>query len=69
MDRLTAGEILVADGAIGTMLFERGLEPGQPPESMNLTHADVLEAVAREYLEAGADIIQTNTFGATRLKL
>ncbi len=69
LERLANGEVLVADGAIGTMLMERGLEPGQPPESFNLTHPDVLEGVAREYLESGADIIQTNTFGASRLKL
>ena len=69
LERLASGEVLVADGAIGTMLMARGLEPGQPPESFNLARVDVLEAVAREYLEAGADIIQTNTFGATRLKL
>lgn len=67
--RLARGDVLIADGAIGTMLMERGLEPGQPPESFNLVHTDVLEDVVREYLEAGADIIQTNTFGATRLKL
>jgi 5-methyltetrahydrofolate--homocysteine methyltransferase len=69
LQRLASGEVLVADGAIGTMLMERGLQPGQPPESFNLTHTDVLEDVARAYLEAGADIIQTNTFGANRLKL
>jgi len=69
LERLASGEVLVADGAIGTMLMARGLEPGQPPESFNLIRTDVLENVAREYLEAGADIIQTNTFGATRLKL
>lgn len=67
--RLAAGEVLVADGAIGTMLMERGLQPGQPPESFNLTRGDVLQEVAREYLDAGADIIQTNTFGASGLKL
>ncbi|UCF71229.1 MAG: homocysteine S-methyltransferase family protein [candidate division WOR-3 bacterium] len=69
LKRLANGEVLIADGAIGTMLMERGLEPGRPPESFNLTHPDVLEGVAREYLESGADIIQTNTFGGSRLKL
>jgi 5-methyltetrahydrofolate--homocysteine methyltransferase len=69
LDRIAAGEVLVADGAMGTMLMERGLATGSPPESFNLEQTDVLEEVAREYLHAGADIIQTNTFGASRLKL
>jgi 5-methyltetrahydrofolate--homocysteine methyltransferase len=67
--RLKNGEILIADGAMGTMLMERGLNPGEPPESYNLTHPEVLEDIAKLYLEAGADIIQTNTFGASPLKL
>jgi 5-methyltetrahydrofolate--homocysteine methyltransferase len=69
MSRLDCGEVLVADGAMGTMLMERGLELGQPPESFNLTRGDALQEVARAYLDAGADIIQTNTFGASGLKL
>jgi 5-methyltetrahydrofolate--homocysteine methyltransferase len=67
--RLATGVVLVADGAVGTMLMERGLQLGQPPESFNLTRDDVLREVARKYLDAGADIIQTNTFGASGLKL
>jgi 5-methyltetrahydrofolate--homocysteine methyltransferase len=69
MSRLAHGEVLVADGAMGTMLMDRGLESGQPPESFNLTHGDALQEIARAYLDAGADIIQTNTFGASGLKL
>lgn len=69
LDRLAQGEILVADGAVGTMLLERGLEAGDCPERMNLEQPEVLEEIARLYLEAGADIIQTNTFGASPLKL
>lgn len=68
-DRLAAGGVLVADGAMGTMLMERGLQPGGPPEAFNLDRLDALEEIAREYLNAGADIIQTNTFGGSRLKL
>jgi len=60
---------LVADGAMGTMLFERGLAPGACPEAFNLDHPDLLEEIATLYLEAGADIIQTNTFGGSPLKL
>ncbi len=69
LDRLHNGEILVADGAMGTMLFERGLESSECPEAFNLTRLDILEDIARLYLEAGADIIQTNTFGGSPLKL
>ncbi|NOQ21366.1 MAG: methionine synthase [Candidatus Aegiribacteria sp.] len=69
LERLKNGEILIADGAIGTMLFERGLKSGECPEAMNLSRLDVLEDIARLYLDAGADIIQSNTFGGSPLKL
>ncbi len=61
--------VLVLDGAMGTMLQERGLKPGRPPEEMNLTMPEVVTGVHREYREAGADIIVTNTFGGNRPKL
>lgn len=61
--------VIVADGAMGTMLFQRGLNPGECPERMNLDHPEVLEAIAGLYLDAGAEIIQTNTFGGSPLKL
>lgn len=69
MDRIRNGEVLLADGAIGTMLFLRGLAPGQCPEKTNLDRPDILEDIAQLYLDAGADMIQTNTFGASPLKL
>ena len=69
LERLRSGDVLVADGAMGTMLFQRGLQPGQCPESLNLTHPAVLEEIASLYLQAGADIVQTNTFGGSPLKL
>lgn len=61
--------VLVLDGAMGTMLQERGLKPGQSPEELNLTMPEVVAGVHREYLQAGADIIVANTFGGNRLKL
>ncbi len=61
--------VLVLDGAMGTMLQERGLKPGQSPEELNLLMPDVVAGVHREYLSAGADIIVTNTFGGSREKL
>ena len=67
--RIKNREILVADGAMGTMLFAKGLLPGKPPESVNLKNPEILKEIAQAYLDAGADIIQTNTFGASPLKL
>lgn len=69
LDRVAAGEVLIADGAIGTLLLERGLAPGACPESFNLSHPELLEEIARAYLQAGAEIIQANTFGGSPLKL
>ncbi|MFQ5868848.1 MAG: homocysteine S-methyltransferase family protein, partial [Candidatus Zixiibacteriota bacterium] len=69
LDRLIEGVVLVADGAMGTMLLQRGLKAGDCPERMNLEQPEALEEIARLYLQAGADIIQTNTFGASPLKL
>jgi 5-methyltetrahydrofolate--homocysteine methyltransferase len=67
--RLCSGRPLVADGAMGTMLFERGLEPGQCPEAVNLSNASLLEEIAAAYFAAGAEILETNTFGGSPLKL
>ncbi|SNB47888.1 homocysteine S-methyltransferase family protein [Geobacter sp. DSM 9736] len=61
--------VLVLDGAMGTLLQERGLAPGQSPEELNLTMPDVVGGVHRDYVEAGADIIVTNSFGGNRIKL
>jgi 5-methyltetrahydrofolate--homocysteine methyltransferase len=69
LERIGAGEILVADGAMGTMLYERGFDISRCVEAVNLSHPEILEEIARLYLEAGAEIIQTNTFGASPLKL
>ena len=60
---MSMGQILIFDGAMGTMLQQRGLAPGQSPEELNLTMPDVVESVHRDYLQAGADIVITNTFG------
>ncbi|MCK4358155.1 MAG: homocysteine S-methyltransferase family protein [Candidatus Cloacimonetes bacterium] len=68
-ERLLSGEILVSDGAMGTMLFQKGLKSGECPESINLKNPEILEEIAQLYFNAGADIIQTNTFGGSPLKL
>ena len=68
-ERLAAKGPLIADGAWGTELAGRGLEAGVAPERWNLDRPDDVRAVAMSYVEAGADIILTNTFGASPLKL
>lgn len=69
LERIGNGEVLVGDGAMGTMLFERGLKSGECPERWNLEYPDQLEEIARLYFDAGAQIIETNTFGGSALKL
>ena len=66
---LANGDILVGDGAMGTILFNNGLKSGDCPELMNLTHPELLKSIAREYADAGADLITTNSFGGSPLKL
>lgn len=68
-ERLAAREVLVADGAMGTMLMARGLEPGACPEALALDRPGVLEEIADLYAAAGADLVQANTFGGSPLKL
>lgn len=69
MERLAAGERLVGDGAMGTQLLAHGLAPGEPPEAITLSRPALLEEIARAYREAGADLLETNTFGGSPLKL
>ena len=61
--------VLLADGATGTNLFERGLVSGDSPELWNDIHADRIRQLHRAFVEAGADIILTNSFGANRRRL
>lgn len=60
---------LVADGGMGTSLFELGLQAGSTPELWNVEHPDLVAQVHSGFIEAGADIILTNTFGGTRARL
>lgn len=60
---------LIFDGAMGTMLQNRGLKIGQLPEALNITSPDVVIDIHKKYIKAGADIITTNTFGANKYKL
>ncbi len=61
--------VLVYDGAMGTMLQERGLKPGQVPEEWNLLRPEEIVRVHQAYFKAGADIVETNTFGGNPLTL
>ncbi len=63
------GTVLVADGAWGTEFFKRGLMQGCPPDEWNLAHPEMVRVVTREYVDAGADVVLTNTFGANRFRL
>ncbi len=69
VERVRRGEILLFDGGYGTMLFAAGLLNGACPELWNDTHPDVVRGIHRGYFDAGSEIVETNTFGATRLKL
>jgi len=69
IEQLTAAGVAVTDGAWGTQLQDRGLETGACPDGWNLQHPDRVEQVARAYVEAGSDVILTNTFGANRFLL
>lgn len=66
---LDEGGPIIADGAMGTMLFSAGLQFGDPPEAWNLSHPDVVRRIHRAYLDAGSRVLMTNTFGANRLRL
>ncbi len=67
--RLTGGPVLVADGAMGTFLQAAGLPPGRPGEAWVLEQPDKIAAVHRAYVEAGAELILTCTFGGTQARL
>jgi len=60
---------VVTDGSWGTQMQKRGLKRGQSPDSWNLSHPEKVLEVARQYVDAGSQIILTNTFGASRLSL
>jgi 5-methyltetrahydrofolate--homocysteine methyltransferase len=66
---LTSWPVVIADGAMGTMLFEAGLESGDSPQVWNVTHPDRVRAVHRAYLDAGSQVILSNTFGSNRFRL
>jgi 5-methyltetrahydrofolate--homocysteine methyltransferase len=66
-DHLT--KVLVSDGAWGTYLQQKGLQPGECPELWNVTHPEAILDIAESYIRAGSDLIETNSFGGSRFKL
>jgi 5-methyltetrahydrofolate--homocysteine methyltransferase len=69
LERVRNGPVVIADGATGSFLMARGLRSGDSPESLNLTRPDLLREVAQGYLDAGAELVQTNTFGGSPMRL
>ncbi|MBT3385088.1 MAG: methionine synthase [Prolixibacteraceae bacterium] len=69
IDQIKAGKTLVSDGAWGTFLQQKGLKPGECPEEWNLTHAKEVFDIAKSYIDSGADMIETNSFGGTIFKV
>lgn len=62
-------KVLLGDGAIGTYLYSKGLELGKDTERLNLSEPDLIYSIHEEYIRAGSQLIETNTFGANRYKL
>ncbi|MBN1406403.1 MAG: homocysteine S-methyltransferase family protein [Calditrichaceae bacterium] len=69
LKRLNQEKVLVSDGAWGTFLHKRGLQPGECPELWNVTQRNDVLAIAKSYIDAGADMILTNSFGGSPVKL
>ena len=63
------GKVLLSDGAWGTFLYQKGLQAGECPELWNVTHRNDVLAIAKSYIDAGSDMILTNSFGGSPYKL
>jgi 5-methyltetrahydrofolate--homocysteine methyltransferase len=68
-EKIKSGKVLVSDGAWGTFLQKKGLKGGECPELWNIEHPDAVLDIAKSYIDAGADMIETNSFGGNRFKL
>lgn len=69
LDRIKNGEVLICDGGMGTELQKRGLPTGGCPEAYNISHPHVIEAIHGDYYSAGSDIVETNSFGGSTIRL
>jgi 5-methyltetrahydrofolate--homocysteine methyltransferase len=68
-EAVKSGRVLVSDGAWGTFLQQKGLKPGECPELWNVERPDDVRAIAQSYIDAGSDMVETNSFGGSRFKL
>lgn len=68
-DTVKQGKILVSDGAWGTLLYGKGLKSGECPELWNIERFTDVYDIAKSYIEAGSDMVETNSFGGSRIKL
>lgn len=69
IQEINKGKVLVSDGAWGTFLQQKGLQPGECPEEWNISRAAEVFDIAKSYIEAGSDMIETNSFGGNYFKL
>ena len=69
MKNLDLGRFVYFDGAMGTMLQRAGLKGGELPEALNITRPEIISDIHKQYIDAGADVITANTFGASKYKL
>jgi 5-methyltetrahydrofolate--homocysteine methyltransferase len=69
IEKIQKGKVLVSDGAWGTFLQQKGLKPSECPEEWNISRADDVFDIAKSYVDAGADMIETNSFGGNYFKL
>jgi 5-methyltetrahydrofolate--homocysteine methyltransferase len=69
LELISQGKTLVSDGAWGTFLQAKGLQAGECPELWNIDHPEAVLDIAQGYIDAGADTIETNSFGGNRFKL
>jgi 5-methyltetrahydrofolate--homocysteine methyltransferase len=69
VDVLKSGKILVSDGAWGTFLYEKGMKAGECPDAWSIDHFDDVVDIAKSYADAGADMVESNSFGASCYKL
>jgi 5-methyltetrahydrofolate--homocysteine methyltransferase len=69
IQEIQKGRVLVSDGAWGTFLQKKGMQPGECPEEWNISRSDDVFAIAQSYVGAGADMIETNSFGGNYFKL
>lgn len=68
-ETVNGGKVLVSDGAWGTFLYQKGLQAGACPEQWCIDHPDEVGDIASSYIEAGSDMVETNSFGGSALKL